>query len=176
MWTNPPGGGALPGQLGTDACTKDCESTLNSVLKISKTGTLFTVFPTKNTPLHYVLSLYFTPNHSGLQIIYLFIFLFFFSLDLRKLTLFSTKMPFFLTLNDDSALHCPAWKKSTLSRRFFFFFLFCSSIDTKSTSKRPALVPDPPPSTHTQWNKCIAKYDICSPHTTRLPRYAHVFF
>ena len=57
---------------------------LNSVLKISKTGTLFTVFPTKSTPFHYVLinsiffktvknlryssimvpSLYFTPNHS----------------------------------------------------------------------------------------------------------------
>ena len=28
--------------------------TLNSVLKISKTGTLFTMFPTKGTPFHYV--------------------------------------------------------------------------------------------------------------------------
>ena len=38
--------------------------TLNSVLKISKTGTLFTVFPTKSTPFHYVFSLYFISNHS----------------------------------------------------------------------------------------------------------------
>ena len=38
--------------------------TLNSVLKISKAGTLSTVFPTKGAPFHYVLSLYFTSNHS----------------------------------------------------------------------------------------------------------------
>ena len=40
-------GEGISGHLGTGACAKD---TLNSVLKVSKTGTLFTVVPTKSTP------------------------------------------------------------------------------------------------------------------------------
>ena len=86
--------------------------TLNSVLKISKKGTLLS--PTKSTPFHYVLinSIFFktvknlryssimvpsifTPNHS----VYLS--------DLRKPTLFPLKCHF-SALNDDSAAHCPA--------------------------------------------------------------------
>ena len=54
------------------------------------TGTVFTVFPTKSTPFHYVVSLYFTPNHS------VFLFVFFIS-DLRKPTPFPTKMPLLLS-------------------------------------------------------------------------------
>ena len=76
--------------------------TLNSVLKISQTGTLFTVFPTKCTHFRYVLinsiffktvknlryssimvpSMYFIPNHS----VYLS--------DLRNPTLFPLKCHF----------------------------------------------------------------------------------
>ena len=63
--------------------------------------------------------------------------MFFFS-DLRK-PLFPLKCHF-LILNDNSAAHCPAWKKYVP-----FLTVFCSSIGTKSTSKRS--LPLPPPTT-----------------------------
>ena len=125
---------------------RTAKHTLNSVLKILKTGTLFTVFSTKSTPFHYVLSLYFTPNHSVIFILS----------DLRKPTLFQLKS---LILNVDSAAHCPAWKKSTLSHCFLF------SIGTKSTSKRNL-----PP----KKNKCISP-SIMYAHHAGLP-YMYTFY
>ena len=135
--------------------------TLNSVLKISKTGTLFTVFPTKSTPFHYVLSLYFTPNHSVFFFFFVLFFCFCFCFvlffvvvvvfcggwvsDLRKPTLSPLKCHF---------SYPRRWQRcalpSSVSSFFSFFvvvffcFFFGSSIGTKLTSKRP------PPG-----NKCI---------------------
>ena len=77
-------------------------------LRWAKTGTLFTVFPTKSTHIHYVLSLYFTPNHSvSLS-------------DLRKPILFPLKCHF---SDPKRWQRCalPSLKKVPFLVLFFFF-------------------------------------------------------
>ena len=49
----------------------------------------------------------------------------------------------FLTLNDDSALHCPAWKTSTLSRRFYSFFVQASVPSRLASALPPPSRPPP---------------------------------
>ena len=61
-----------------------------------------------------------------------------------------------------TALHTAQLEKSTLSHRFFIKALVPSWL---------ASAPPSPP----RGNKWIAQYDVRSPHTTHLPRYAHVF-
>ena len=104
--------------------------TLNSVLKISKTDTLFTVFLTKSTPFHYVLSLYFTPNHS----------VFFFFIRFEKTYPFPTKMPFFWPI------FLAQLEKSTLSQPFLFKHRY-------QPSWLASAPPPLPPPTHTQPNR-----------------------
>ena len=121
MWTNAGGGGSLQVSLVPLLEQRIAKHTLNSVLKISKTCTLFTVFPTESTPFHNVLSLYFTPNHSGF--FFVFFVLFFFSSflsDLRKLTLFPLKCNF---SDPKRRQRCalPSLKKSTPSHHSIFF-------------------------------------------------------
>ena len=80
-----------------------------------------------------------------------------------------------------TALRTAQLEKSTLSRHFFVQ----ASIPSRLASDTPP--PTAAPITHTYThththththtgNICIAQYDVRSPHTTRLPRYAHVFF
>ena len=99
---------------------------------------------------------------------FVFFVLFFFSSflsDLRKLTLFPLKCNF---SDPKRRQRCalPSLKKSTPSHHSIFFFVQ-ASVPSRLASTLP-----PPPS----GNKCIAQYDICSLHTTRLSRYAHFRF
>ena len=102
--------------------------TLNSVFKISKTGTLFTVFPTKTIPFHDFLSLHFTPNRT------VFFLCVFFIIRFEKTYPFPRKMPF---SDPKRWQRCalPSLKKKHPFSSLFFFFFFGSSLGTKSTSK-----------------------------------------
>ena len=64
-------------------------------------------------------------------------------------------------MNDDSAAHCPAWK-NTLSHRF------CSSIGTKSTSKR---TPPPPPPAGTNVSPSMTYAHRISPACRVMPMF-----
>ena len=82
--------------------------TLNSVFNILKLIPLFTVSSQKVTLSNVVnLNAYFLPSATFCKIC--------------KNIPFSYKNGIFPTLNDDSAAHCQAPKKSTLSHRFFLF-------------------------------------------------------
>ena len=120
MWTNLGVGCVLPGELGTVAWTKDCETYPKQCAQnIKKTGTLSTVFSVCILPL---------------------ITAFFFSIRFEKTYPFPLKCCF----SDPKRLRgcaLPTLIKSTLSHRFLFN---CSSISTKLTSQcRPP--PRPPP-------------------------------
>ena len=69
-----------------------------------------------------------------------------------------------------TALRTAQLEKSTLSRRFSV--VVQASVPSRLASPSPRPPPTPPP---TPGNKCIAQYDVRSPHTTRLPRYVHIF-
>ena len=88
---------------------------------------------------------------------------------MRKLTLFPLKCHF---SDPKRGQRCalPSLKKKYPFSSFFFFFSFF--VQASVPSRLVSALPLPPP----QGNKCIAHYDICSPNTTRLPRYAHVCF
>ena len=136
-WSDCSPGRGLPGQLGTDAWTKDCE-TYPKQCAYKQTGTLFTVFPTKSTHFHYVnnnWSWFPVCIFTAIKSQHLFI-------RFEKTYPFLTKMP-----SD------PKWwqrcalprlkKKSTLSHRFFFFFFFF--VQASVPSCWPATSSAPPP-------------------------------
>ena len=122
IWTNPGGGRRFQVSLVPRFEQRFAKHTLNNLLKISKTDTLFTVFPTKSTPFHYGLSLYFIPNHRVV----------FIKFEKRKPTLFPLKCHF----SDPKR-----WQRCALpnlKKVPFLIVFFCSSIRTKLTNKRPA--------------------------------------
>ena len=144
--------GALAGQPGTDRCSnKDFETYPKQCAQNTIIDTLFGVFFVfKKVPLFTAAMDFFSslrlkiPCYCSAMATFLY-----FTLNHRvyirlvpKTYHFRWKMPFFLTLNDDSTAHCPAWKKKNPFSSFFFFFFFfhfffyfCSSISTSLTSK-----------------------------------------
>ena len=92
--------------------------TLNSVLKISKTGTLFTVFPTKSIPFHYV-----NNNWSWFPVCI------FTAIKSQRLFIrFEKTYPFPIKMPSDpkrwQRCALPSLKKKVLFLIFFFFFFF----------------------------------------------------
>ena len=106
---------SLPGQLGPVAWTKDCETYPKQCAQNIK----------NRYPFHYVLSLYFTPNHSVFSIRFE-----------KKPTLFPLKRRF---SDPKRWQHCAL---PSLKKKEPFLIVFCSSISTKLTSQHP---PSPSP-------------------------------
>ena len=126
------GGRVLSGQRGTDTWTKDCETYPKQCAQNIKTGTLFTVFPTKGFSFHYVLSLYFTPNHSVF-------FFFFFYQSWKNLPLFQPKKCFFS--DPKRRQRCAL---ASLRKKYpFSSFFVQASVPSRLASAPPP--PRPPP-------------------------------
>ena len=117
------GGGALPGQLGTDALRKDCETYPKRCAQNIKNRYPFDCVPHKKNPI---------------SLCSQFVFFFFLS-DLRKPTLFQLKCQF---SDPKGWQRCalPSLKKVPFLDVFFFFFFFFVQASV------PSRLVSPPPS------------------------------